>query len=80
MLSEFQNEFLRELDAGLRGLTSRNQRRSLAKRVSAAIRANGWETAGSKAQILPAGLARRENTPARWRAERPMHAAAGCGA
>jgi 8-amino-7-oxononanoate synthase len=31
MLSEFQNEFLRELNAGLRDLTARNQRRSLAE-------------------------------------------------
>jgi 8-amino-7-oxononanoate synthase len=31
MLSEFQNGFLRELEAGLRGLTARKQRRSLAE-------------------------------------------------
>lgn len=30
MLSEFQNSFLRELDAGLRGHTARKQRRALA--------------------------------------------------
>jgi hypothetical protein len=58
MLSEYQNEFLRGLDAEFRSLTARNQRRSLA----------------------PAELARLEDTLAAWRAERPMHAAAGCGA
>jgi 8-amino-7-oxononanoate synthase len=99
-----------------------------AKQFSAAIRAGGWDTAGSATQIVPvilggneeslaaaeflrregfavrairsptvpegsarlrfsltcaiatAELTRMENTLARWRAERPMLAAAGCGA
>ena len=106
----------------------RAELRERAKRLSAALRAAGWDTAGSTTQIVPAilggneetlaaaeflqsqgfavrairpptvpagsarlrfsltcaiapeELARLEKSLALWRAERPAHAAAGCGA
>lgn len=106
----------------------RAELRARAKRLSAALQAAGWDTAGSKTQIVPAilgsnedalaaaeildgegfavrairpptvpegqarlrfsltcaiapgELARLETVLAGWRAERQMHAAAGCGA
>jgi len=66
MRSELHQEFPRELESGLHALETRNERRTLAKRVSNA-RSSKTRTA-------------EKNTLAERRGERPMNAAAGCGA